>query len=198
MKPFSQGISRFGTPDGAAYKQGFANVKTGVVLLVIVIGLCSCSRSTNSGADSSTLIVKVLKKPLPGPEDKRKKFLVRTFFKEERKFSSYTTDNWKSNFTAFATVLVRKAQDQKLDSASLRRVLDLVLQESEERIAYLPISAYQTTLNGSLVWIVVVKWEYPAMDSSDGGQREPLSMGHIRAFGFDQKTLKQVAFMTCG
>src|SRR6266850_522464 len=129
-------------------------MKTGVVLLLLVIGPCSCSRSTKVASEPNVLVVAVLKKHLPESEDKREEFLVRTFFKEERKFDSYTTDNWRSNFTTFASVLVQKAEDQKLDSSSLRSVLDLVLKDSQDKIAYLPIGAYQATLAGKPVWIV--------------------------------------------
>jgi hypothetical protein len=86
--------------------------------------------------------------------------------------------------------LVRKADDQHLDSASLHKVLDLVLKHSKGKIAYLPVGAYQTTLDGSPVWIVTIKWEYLSME-------EGAELGHIRIFAFDQKTLKQVAFVTC-
>jgi hypothetical protein len=166
-------------------------MKTGMGLLLLVTGLCSCSRSTKETSQTNVLVVDLLKKHLPESEDKREQFLVRTFFKEERKFDSYTTDNWKSNFTAFSSLLVQKAEDHKLDSASLRSVLDLVLKDSQDKLAYLPIGAYQATLAGKPVWIVAVKREYPTTEMGT------LPLGHIRAFAFDQKTLSRVAFMTC-
>lgn len=73
---------------------------------------------------------------------------------------------------------------------ALSKALDLVLKDSKDKIAYLPVGAYQTTLDGDLVWIITVKWEYP--DFGDNPE-----LGHIRMFAFDQKTLKQVAFCTC-
>jgi len=109
---------------------------------------------------------------------------------EEHQFDSYGADNWKDNFAVFAKTLVQKADDHKLDSASLRKALDLVLKDSYDKIAYLPVGAYQTTLDGELIWLIAVKWEYPAMGKNAG-------LGHIRVFAFNQKTLKKVGFVTC-
>ena len=140
-------------------------------------------------------VVKVLHKPLPSEEGKQHNFLWDSFANkpDEQKFNSYTTEKWKQTFQVFAAALVKKAADQKLDSMSLRKALDLVLKDSKDEIAYLPVGAYQTTLDAKQVWIVIVKWEYPSM--AEKGESVPL--GHIRAFVFDQKTLKQVGFMTC-
>ena len=107
-----------------------------------------------------------------------------------KQFNSYTTGHWKDSFELFAAALISKANKQKLDSTSLRRALDLVLKHSKDKIAYLPVGAYQTTLDGKLVWIITVKWEYPPEEGETG-------LGHIRMFAFDQKTLEQVAFDTC-
>ncbi len=63
-----------------------------------------------------------------------------------------------------------------------------------DTFAYLPVGAYQTTLDGELVWIVTVKWEYSLMGEKD----KSAFLVHICIFVFGQKTLKQVGFMTCG
>jgi hypothetical protein len=68
-------------------------------------------------------------------------------------------------------------------------VLGLVLKDSKDEIAYLPVGAYQTTLDAKPVWIIVVKWEYPSFEGS--------GLEHIRIFAFDQKTLERVGYMTC-
>ena len=142
------------------------------------------------GADA--VIVKVLDSALPNLEADKDKFLWVHFANqpEEKQFNVYVTTKWKDNFSVFAKSLVQKADRQKLDSASLAKALDLVLKDSKERIAYLPVGAYQTTLDGKLVWIITVKWEYPSMGEASG-------LGHIRVFVFNQKTLKQVGFVTC-
>lgn len=167
--------------------------KMRLALLSLALAFCvsSCWNPAEGDPASNGPTVKVLKKALPADEQKREDFLWRTFAKEEKKFPSYTTDNWRSNFTVFAHALVQKAQDQKLDSASLQSVLDLLLSEAGDRIAYLPIGAYQTTLAGKPVWLVTVKWEYPTQEMGS------LRLGHICAFGFDQKTMSRVAFITC-
>jgi hypothetical protein len=61
-----------------------------------------------------------------------------------------------------------------------------MLENSKNKPTYLPVGAYQTTLNGDPVWIIIVKW---------GSGKEGL--GHIRIYVFDQKTLKQVGYVTC-
>jgi hypothetical protein len=170
-------------------------MKLWAIFLLLLIGVCSCARFSKTANTPDSVVVKALKRSLPEAEKKRNEYLARKYFKEEGKFDSYTTDNWTNNFASFATVLVQKAQDQKLDSVSLRKVLDLILERSAGKTAFLPISAYQNTLNGSLVWIVVIKWEYPSWSSLHDGQPVPLS--HIRVYGFDQKTLKNVGFASC-
>jgi hypothetical protein len=141
------------------------------------------------------VVVKALHRPLPSAEDKKHEFLWNNFANQpdERKFSAYTTEKWQKTFEVFAAALVKKAQSQKLDSASLRKALDLILKNRKEDIAYLPVGAYHTTLDGKPVWIVTVKWEYPSF----APKGESANLGHIRIFVFDQKTLKQVGFVTC-
>jgi hypothetical protein len=137
-------------------------------------------------------VVKLLEKPLPTEERKKEAFLWDNFANkpEEKKFDSYGTEKWKRNFSLFAKSLVQKAAEQKLDSASLRKALDLVLKDSKDKIAYLPVGAYETTRDGKPTWIIAVKWEYPSEGANPG-------LVHIRVFAFDQKTIKQVGFVTC-
>lgn len=158
-----------------------------LLTLAIVSILCSCSRSAVNNATPSEQTVALLKKPLPTDEQKKRDFLINIFGKEECK-DTYTADNWRSNFAVFAEALVQKTRDQNLDSTSLRSALDLVLKHSQDRIAYLPVRAYQTTHGNEPAWIVVVKWEYIMPE---------VPLCHIRAFAFDQKTSKQVGFATC-
>lgn len=168
-------------------------MKAHLIILLAIVCFSLLSHAADERPAPDTGVVKVLDTPLPHKEDERAVFLWDTFANkpEEQKFNSYGTEKWKDNFASFAKALVEKADGLKLDSVSLRKVLDLVLKDSEDKIAYLPIGAYQTTLDGQPVWIVTVKWEYPSIG-------EGIKLGHIRMFAFDQKTLKQVAFMTCG
>ncbi len=141
------------------------------------------------------VVVEILKKPLPSKEDARSRFLWDGFANkpDERKFGSYTVVAWKENYAAFSEALVKKAEERKLDSTSLRKALDQTLRHSKDRLAYLPVGAYQTALDSGLVWIVTVKWER----AGSGEQAPNLRLSHIRAFAFDQKSLKRVGFMTC-
>ena len=171
-------------------------MKITLVLFLAIASISSVSYAADKKLPPGSVVVKVLHKPLPSEEGEIQMFLWDGFANkpDEQKFNSYTTEKWKRTFKVFAEALVKKANDQKLDSVSLRKALDLVLKDSEDKIAYLPVGAYQTTLDGRLVWIVTVKWEYPSRDEKG----ESVELGHIRAFVFDQMTLKQVAFMTCG
>jgi hypothetical protein len=160
------------------------------ILAILCFSVCSQAADEKPAPDA--VVVKVLSAPLPHEEDKRAKFLWDTFANkpEEKQFNHYTTEKWKDNFAVFSKALIQKAKDQNLDTDSLRKMLDLVLKHSKGKIAYLPVGAYQTTLDGGPVWIITVKWEYPSKDEAPG-------LGHIRMFAFDQKTMKQVAFDTC-
>jgi len=132
---------------------------------------------------------------MPLKEDEKGGFLWNSFTNQPKgqKINLYTTAQWKENFTAFAATLLKMADNQKLDSGSLHKALDLVLKNSQDKIAYLPIGAYQASLDGKSVWIITVRWEYPSM-GKDGAAVE---LGHIRAFAFDQERLNQVGFVTC-
>jgi hypothetical protein len=170
-------------------------MKTSLIILLAAgcISLVSCGADDKFVPD--TVVVKVLDTPLPPEEGKKEKFLWNNFANKpnDEKFESYGTKKWRRNFRLFTSVLVKKAKDQKLDSASLRKALDLVLKTSEDKTAYLPVGAYQTTLHGKPVWIITVKWEYPSM----GDKGESVGLGHVCVFVFDQETLKQVGFVTC-
>jgi len=167
-------------------------MKTYLSVFLVIVCFSLFSQTTNERPAPDAVVVKVLNVPLPHEESKRAEFLWETFANkpEEKQFNHYTTEKWKDNFAVFSKSLIQKAKDQNLDIDSLRKILDLVLKHSKGKIAYLPVGAYQTTLDGSPVWIITVKWEYPSKD-------EALSLGHIRMFAFDQKTTKQVAFNTC-
>lgn len=102
---------------------------------------------------------------------------------------SYSSRDWKDHYASFSVELTRKAAGQGLDSESLQSALSLILKDSGD-LAYLPVGAYQASLNGRQVWVVSVKWEAVVM--GDPG------LSHIRIFAFDQETLKQVGFATCG
>jgi hypothetical protein len=164
----------------------FAMTKPVLVILVTGLCLCSCSRP-GEGSAPNGVVVQALGGSLPQDDDRRQAFLWKLCEAAEEKFDSYTDKEWEDNFAAFAKCLVRKAAAQRLDSASLRAVLDLVFQESNG-MAYLPVAAYQTSLQGKPVWILVLKWEQESLG---------YGLGHVQARAFDQKTLKLVDFASC-
>jgi len=171
-------------------------MKTSLVLFLTIACISSISYAADEKTVFDTVAVKVLDKPLP--EGENTEYLMGVFANnpDGRKLAEYTTENWRENFWTFARALVNKARDQKLDSISLRKSLDLILKDSDDKIAYLPVGAFQTTMNGDPVWIVTIKWEYPR--TAGDGKWGNSELGHVRAFAFDQKTLKQVGYMTCG
>jgi hypothetical protein len=169
----------------------------GLLCAVVCLSASSCSTKTIPEETSpEAVIVRVLETPLPTDEEAITEFLWNTFANkpDEEKYGSFVLRGWKANYEAFADALVRKAADQNLDSASLRRILDLILRESEGETAFLPVGAYQARLNGESVWIVITKWEIAFEDDEDADT----TLGHISAFVYEQKTLKLVGFMTCG
>lgn len=170
-------------------------MKATLAILLAAACISSVSFAADEKPAPDAVVVKVLDNPLPSAKDKREQFLWETFANkaEETQFNSYTTEKWKETYKTFAAALVKKAFDLKLDSISLRKALDLVVKDSKDKIAYLPVGAYQTTLDGKPVWIVTVKWEHPSM--GDDGKK--CGLRHIRAFAFDQRTLKEVGFSTC-
>ena len=159
--------------------------------MAVCFSLSSFAAEQTPAADA--VDVKVLAKPFPHEEEQRDKYLWDNFANEpaEKQFDAYGTEHWKDNFKSFASTLVNKAAGLKLDSKSLRKVLDLVLTDSDDKIAYLPVGAYQTTLDGELIWIITVKWEYPSLGKGSG-------LGHTRKFAFNQKSFTKVGFVTCG
>ncbi len=177
--------------DGGRYD----NMKPALLVFLVVAFLPLDLNAVDENPSPDSVVVKSLTQSLPSEESGRRKFLWDRFANkpDEQKFNSYTTENWRPTFDVFATALVKKAEGRKLESLSLRKALDLIKDDAKGRKAYLPVGAYQTTLDDASVWIVTVKWER----SSRVVEGESLGLSHIRAFAFDQKTLKQVGFMTC-
>ena len=163
-----------------------------ITFLSVSLLVFRCEASPE-GFTSEAVVVKVVDVQLPHSEEDRRLFLWRRSFADKQGVpgsGNYGPENWKEHFAEFSEALIRKADEKKLNSASLRKALGLILKDSNDnKAAYLPIEAFQTTLDGDLVWIVTIKWE---RDDEVGAK-----LGHIRTFAFDQKNLKQVGFVTC-
>ncbi|MBI3986850.1 MAG: hypothetical protein HY343_08025 [Lentisphaerae bacterium] len=157
--------------------------------IIILLALLSTTWAEEEKPGPSVVVVTNLTVVLPSEDAQRAKFLWNQFANkpEEEQFASYGTKDWKQNFKSFADALVEKAQTGKMDADSLQKVLEKIRSSAGE-LAYLPVGAYQTSLNNDPIWIVVVKWEIAESDAS---------LGHVRIFAYDQKTLKQVGFETC-
>jgi hypothetical protein len=169
-------------------------MKIAFLMFIAVCASCTLMAAEQKPVPED-VVVKALHEPLPPAEDKKHSFLWNNFANkpDEEKFAVYGIDKWKETFEVFAAALVKKAAKEKLDAVSLRKILDLILKNRKDDVVYLPVGAYQTTLEGDPVWILPVKWEYPSFTVPGESGR----LGHIRIFVFDQKTLKQVGFVTC-
>ena len=119
--------------------------------------------------------------------DKEKDLLMSKLLHEAlspKKHGEYGVAHWKEHYSAFATLMIKKARDQRLDSVSLGKILDKI---PEGKDAYLPIAAYQTMLSGNPIWIVVVK-------RANGSQGE---MDHGEVHAYECNTLQSVGCVTC-
>lgn len=166
-----------------------------VKTLVILVSFCLLLPQIAAGGRPAkdTVVVAALDDPFPVDLEEQEKFLWQVGSRPEAgNFASTSTRNWKDKYRKFTDELCRKAADQKLDSDSLRKVLDLVFDHSKGELAYLPVAAYHTRMNDEPVWIVAVKWEYPLINKA------PTHYYHIRIFAYSETGLTQMAFVTCG
>lgn len=139
-------------------------------------------------------VVRVLSEPPPVKSGRRSDRLDLFGFDDGLRYHSFTnctTANWKQNYFEMSKVLISKAELLNLDAASLQQALGLILEHSEDRIAYLPVSVHRAVFKGRLSWIIRVKWEYPSEDAA------PRGLGHIRHFIFDQQNFELLDFKTC-
>ncbi len=148
----------------------------------------------NAVSRKDTVVVTVLDSPLPSDQDQMEQFLWKNVASrpEAGNFASTSTRAWKNRYKRFADALSHKAADQKLDSVSLRKVLDLIFAHSKGELAYLPVAAYHATMGDRAIWIVTVQWELPLINNV------PTKYYHVRVFAFDEEGLTQVGFITCG
>lgn len=158
------------------------------------ICLLLLSQAAEGGSGKDNVVLAVLDSPFPVDSEQMQEFLWKQVASrpEASNFSSVSTSKWKNKYRRFADTLIQKAADQKLDSVSLRKVLHLILDHSGGKIAYLPVAAYQAMKDDKPIWIVTVSWEYPLINN------RYTRFYHVRVFAFDQETLTQVGYVTCG
>jgi hypothetical protein len=100
---------------------------------------------------------------------------------------------WRTLYSSFSNALVTSANQAGLHSSSLQELLKRLLKAKENKgLAVLPVAAHQTYENGEAVWVIALKWE------GEAAVKEGDSLAHMRVFTFNQKTLKQTGFVTCG
>jgi hypothetical protein len=157
------------------------------------ICLLLLSHAAEGGSRKDNAVLAVLDSPVPIDPNEMEEFLWKQVATrpEAGHFSSASTAKWKEKYKRFADGLVREAAAQKLDSNSLRKVLDTVFAHSEGKLAYLPVAAYHAMMSQYPVWIVTVRWELPLING------RPSEFYHIRVFVFHEDG-GQVGFVTCG
>ena len=162
--------------------------------ILAAICLLLLSQAAEGRSSKNTAELLILDTPLPTDPNQMEEFLWKhvAIRPEAGNFPSASTSKWKEKYKRCADTLVRKAANQKLDSVSLRKVLDRVFAHSQGELAYLPVAAYHAKMGDSPVWIVTVRWEYPLIND------RPTEFYHVRVFVFDESALTQVGFVTCG
>ena len=162
-----------------------------LVRLLLVLLFFAASAVGDDRPGPGEVVVRDLGSKLPYWSFMRSRYLWKQFVNapDEAKFISYETDGWMDNYSIFADALTRKARSNGLDATSLGKVLEVILQGADG-LALLPVGAYQVTLKGEPVWIVVVNWERVSPNHS-------FFLAHVRVFAYDQKTLGLVGFVTC-
>jgi hypothetical protein len=97
---------------------------------------------------------------LPADQNQRSIWLSEHIDCMEGRFGSLTTRGWRANYEFFSRALIDKADRAGFDSESLAKVIRCILADaSGQPLAYVPVAAYETTLNGEPVWVVAIHWE---------------------------------------
>lgn len=97
---------------------------------------------------------------------------------------SYMALGWQTNYDLFGKHLISAAEEARLDSRSLERILPVIRSDSTN-LAMLPVLAISALSDGEPIWIVGLYWE-----------RMPLEYGRLYNFywyTFTQKTLRLVS-----
>lgn len=161
--------------------------------MVLSAVLCGCA--TSPQREATGVVVARAEGVLPPDQNQLSLWLSEHIDCLEGRFDSQTTQGWKGNYEVFSRLLIDKANRAGFDSDSLAKVLSCILADAEgQPIAYLPVAAYETTLNGEPVWVVAVHWEQ-CFGPEDPSPVRPL--GRIRSYAFTQNDSRQVGFMTC-
>src|SRR5882724_1067476 len=158
-----------------------------LVLTVVMTGLFILRPQDTS----RKVIVMRLDSDLPDDERQRSDLLASYLPDEDGPSSRETTRDWRRKYERYSAALLAKAASEGFDSRSLSNVLQVVLADSNRdcQSAYLPVGAYATRFHSDPAWIVAVHWE---VDSA-----QPERLGHIRAYAFTAKDVKEVGFLTC-
>jgi hypothetical protein len=97
---------------------------------------------------------------------------------------------WRTNYGIFRQLFVLAAEKEKLDSASLAKVLSEPDLKSSPEGAILPVEVHSVDVKGELAWLITYRWEYVRTGA-------PERLQHIMQEAFSQKTLKLVWQAQC-
>ncbi|WP_221033323.1 hypothetical protein [Actomonas aquatica] len=181
-----------------------------------------------SAAAASEVVVAKLPSPIPdsdryvGPSFTEADKFVWDFFTkrpEISRFNGHSTKDWESRVPGFRDALLTKAKAEDLEFEALNKCLDLLVESevwtdySDQKIAYLPISAYRGKKGDTDVWVLLCLWEYAdpiteeyrGVDPETFEDLEPrkvdppewLPIAHVRMFTYEVESLKLIGYVTC-
>ncbi len=115
----------------------------------------------------------------------------------EKQFNGLSTQGWCETWERFEKALVNKARKQKLDAASLDRILKAAKPAADHRNAVVPVATFLARKGGDPVWIVVTKWEWAGPDEHNG-RKEWMTLGHIIIQAFRVSDGELLDGISCG
>lgn len=116
---------------------------------------------------------------------------------EETQFQLVTTENWYEKWSHYKEKLIVVTNKLKLPGEFLRKCIEKVEPNPNDKIALLPVGAYLAANGAERVWILICKWEYAeAHTGADGKKRYP-QFSHIRGWAIQETELTRLVFFTC-
>ena len=104
-----------------------------------------------------------------------------------------TTKDWRKAYAEMKAKLVKQANVQHLNEASLSKCIEYNYDSSDD-LAMVPVAAYSIQYHTENAWIICYVWE-KNIQPDDEEDRYLLS--HIRAYLFDEKSCKELDMVTC-
>ena len=111
-------------------------------------------------------------------------------------FSRITIENWYKKSVYFKNALLKKAEEQGLNTVLFEKCLDKILHKPENEMALIPIKAIRNQTSKEAVWIIFCIWEY-ANTNQNTPESSFLSLSHVREWIIVEETQEITGFQTC-